>query len=220
MGKVTSKKKERAASTSPRRTRDTEATKAQILNAAEEEFARHGLSGTRTEAIAAKTGVTKAMIFYHFGNKEKLYRAVLKRPCSDVIQAFETLDLEQQTAEVALSRLIRAAIEYCVAYPHRGKVLFHEANQNQGRYFQKEGGWQPAIDYISNLLERGVAEGSFRPLDPFITTAHIMGICSFYFDARENLKYAAPEKDLLSPDMVQAHIDGAIALVIAGVKNH
>jgi TetR/AcrR family transcriptional regulator len=46
----------------PTPTRNSETTKTQILDAAEAEFAVTGLSATRTEAIAAKTGVTKAMI--------------------------------------------------------------------------------------------------------------------------------------------------------------
>ena len=43
--------------------RDSAATQAEILDAAVEEFARHGLANARIEAIAANTGVTKAMIY-------------------------------------------------------------------------------------------------------------------------------------------------------------
>jgi len=39
--------------------RDAEATRGKILDAAEVEFAMSGLSGARTEAIAAHTGVTR-----------------------------------------------------------------------------------------------------------------------------------------------------------------
>jgi AcrR family transcriptional regulator len=52
-------------------TRDAEATRSSILDAAEHEFAKVGLWGARTESIAARTGVTKAMIHYYFENKEK-----------------------------------------------------------------------------------------------------------------------------------------------------
>ena len=49
-----------------RSTRDAEATKTEIMEAAVEEFARHGLANARIEAIAAHTDVTKAMIYYYF----------------------------------------------------------------------------------------------------------------------------------------------------------
>jgi Bacterial regulatory proteins, tetR family len=47
----------------PNPTRNPEATKNQILDAAEAEFAVTGLGAARTEAIAAQTGVTKAIIY-------------------------------------------------------------------------------------------------------------------------------------------------------------
>jgi AcrR family transcriptional regulator len=50
--------------------RDAGATQAVILAAAQEEFAKHGLAAARTEAIAAKTGVVKSMIYYYFKDKE------------------------------------------------------------------------------------------------------------------------------------------------------
>ena len=46
-----------------RSTRDPEATKTEILDAAVEEFARHGLANARIEAIAAHTDVTKVIIY-------------------------------------------------------------------------------------------------------------------------------------------------------------
>ena len=60
-----------------RRVRNSEITRTEILSAAEQEFARYGLAAARTRAIAAQTGVTKSMIFYHFKSKEDLYQAVL-----------------------------------------------------------------------------------------------------------------------------------------------
>lgn len=49
--------KSKRVSDKPRQVRDAEATKAQILDAAEEEFAKYGLAGARIDAIAARTGV-------------------------------------------------------------------------------------------------------------------------------------------------------------------
>lgn len=60
--------------------RDAEATKTAILDAAEAEFAQYGLNAAKTEEIAAKTGVTKAMIYYYFKSKEDLYVAVVTTP--------------------------------------------------------------------------------------------------------------------------------------------
>src|SRR4051812_3781916 len=53
-------------------------TRAAILAAAETEFARSGLAGARTDAIAAAAGVNKALLYYYFKSKETLYGAVIE----------------------------------------------------------------------------------------------------------------------------------------------
>jgi AcrR family transcriptional regulator len=59
--------------------RDPEARRTALLDAALVEFARHGLAGARTSAIAARAGVNKQLISHHFGGKEGLYRALIDR---------------------------------------------------------------------------------------------------------------------------------------------
>jgi hypothetical protein len=60
------------------RRRDAERTRAEILQVAQREFARHGYAGARVDEIAALMRTTKRMIYYYFGGKEKLYIAVLE----------------------------------------------------------------------------------------------------------------------------------------------
>ena len=53
-------------------------TRTRILDAALSEFSDHGLAGARTEQIAAAAGVNKALLYYYFESKEKLYAAALE----------------------------------------------------------------------------------------------------------------------------------------------
>lgn len=214
MGRSTQSK---TSSNKPRQVRDAEATKKQILDAAEAEFAKNGLSGARTEAIAKGAGVTTAMLYYYFESKEGLYKAVLQRPAVEMYQGFQQLNLEQLPPEEALKMLIKEAIAYEAAHPHRGMLWFQEANQNQGKYFQ-QGNWQENFGYLMRILERGMAEGCFRKLDPFLTTLHIVGICNLYFNAHENIKHTRPDLQLLSPEMIEQHTQEAVKLILAGVR--
>src|SRR5579883_2677374 len=61
------------------RTHDAEGAKEAILNAAEEVFAEHGFDGARIDAIAAKAGYNKSLIFQYFGDKLNLYAEITKR---------------------------------------------------------------------------------------------------------------------------------------------
>ncbi|MBD1917593.1 TetR/AcrR family transcriptional regulator [Phormidium sp. FACHB-322] len=203
--------------TPPRQTRDAEATKAEILNAAEEEFAKFGFSGAKTEAIAAKTGVTKAMIYYHFGSKEELYKAVIQRPAEDFTNAFGDLELETMPPEEALKTVIKVAIAHEVSHPHYGQVLLHEAMQNQGKHF-KLTGWINPITRVIAVVERGMKEGVFRPVDPFLAVIHIMGICTFYHNAQANMRNVQPDYEWFTPEAIERFTESAIAMVLAGLK--
>lgn len=208
--------KTQRSSKASRQVRDAEATQKQILDAAMAEFAKHGLSGARIEAIAKGASVTTAMIYYYFESKEGLYQAVLQRLASDINDWMPQLDLDSLPPESALKQLMQGYIAYEAKNPYFGKILWQEAIQNQGRYY-KQTNWQEGFKEAITILQRGMTEGCFRPLDPFITAIHIAGICSFYFDAYENLKYLVPDLDLLSPEMIEKHTQEAINLILAGV---
>lgn len=200
-----------------RQIRDAEATQAQILDAAEQEFARYGLAGARIDAIAAQTGVVKAMIYYYFGSKERLYQAVMQRLAAELDIAFQELTPNDLPTEELLKAAVRAGIAYSTAYPHRGMLWFHEAVQNQGKYGQMSG-WQQSFWNMTKILERGMAEGVFRSLDPFLTTINILGVCTFYFNAHENLKYLDPTRQLFSPEIIEQQTQEAVDFILAGVK--
>lgn len=61
---------------SSRRRRDPEATRAAILQAAEELFLTAGPADTPMSSIARRADVTKSLIHHHFGSKEELWNEV------------------------------------------------------------------------------------------------------------------------------------------------
>lgn len=58
--------------------RNPEATRGRLLEAARREFAAHGLAGARVDRIAREAGANKERIYAYFGSKEKLYDIVLE----------------------------------------------------------------------------------------------------------------------------------------------
>lgn len=65
--------------------RNPAATRARILQAAEVEFADHGFDGVSVRQIALRADVPVALINYHFGSKEGLYRAIFEMRASMII---------------------------------------------------------------------------------------------------------------------------------------
>lgn len=71
--------------------RDPERTSSRILAAALAEFAAHGFAGARVDAIARRAGTNKRMLYHYFGDKEALFRAVLRKKISERQARAETL---------------------------------------------------------------------------------------------------------------------------------
>ncbi|MEZ4650218.1 MAG: TetR/AcrR family transcriptional regulator [Candidatus Eisenbacteria bacterium] len=72
---------------------DPESTQGRILAAGRECFARSGFEGTTTRAIAEAAGVNLALVHYHFGSKEALYRRVI---AGEMVQVLGTIATAMQ----------------------------------------------------------------------------------------------------------------------------
>jgi AcrR family transcriptional regulator len=73
----------RTAKTNGFATRDPGRTRERILSAALAEFAAKGFAGARVDVIARRAAINKRMLYHYFGNKEKLFRAVLRQKIAE-----------------------------------------------------------------------------------------------------------------------------------------
>jgi AcrR family transcriptional regulator len=71
--------------------RDPARTRARILSAALKEFAANGFTGARVDAIARRAAINKRMLYHYFGNKERLFREVLRLKMTERQAWAETL---------------------------------------------------------------------------------------------------------------------------------
>src|SRR6476646_905846 len=61
------------------RGRDSESTRAAVIDAAGRLFAERGFAATSMRDISAASGISHPLIHHHFGSKEELYAAVKRR---------------------------------------------------------------------------------------------------------------------------------------------
>jgi TetR/AcrR family transcriptional regulator len=67
----------------PLLSRNPERSRERILSAALKEFAAKGFAGARVDVIARRANINKRMLYHYFGNKEDLFRAVLRRKIAE-----------------------------------------------------------------------------------------------------------------------------------------
>jgi AcrR family transcriptional regulator len=81
----------------------------EILVAAMEEFAEHGLDGTSTDTIARKAGISQPYLFRLFGTKKELYLESVRRCLRQTLELFQDASAGK-TGEDALDAIGRAYI--------------------------------------------------------------------------------------------------------------
>lgn len=187
-------------------TQDPEGVRRNILEAARVEFVEHGLRGARVDEIAAKTATSKRMIYYYFGDKEGLYRAVLEA-MYDRIRSFErSLDLSALPPEEAMGKLAGFTFDYHAQNPDFVRMVMIE-NIHHARHLassDKIAGLNLSIlSVIGEVYGRGVEAGLFRPgIEPLDIHLTISAL-SFY-----NVSNRASIGQVFGHDMGAPEIEG------------
>jgi len=167
----------------PVRTQDPQGTKQNILEIASEEFALNGLSGARIDEIAARTRSSKRMIYYYFGDKEGLYLSALENAYRLVREGESKLDIDGLSPIDALTRLVEFTFDHHHQHEEFIRMVMIE-NIHHGQYLDRSKAIRElnvtAIDYISKIYARGVADKVFRTgIDPVELHWQISALCFF-----------------------------------------
>jgi AcrR family transcriptional regulator len=82
--------------------RDSEKTKARLLEAAAVEFAQYGIAGARVDRIATAAEANKQLIYAYFGSKDELFDRVFS---IHVVRSLEAVDFDAANLPAYAGRL-------------------------------------------------------------------------------------------------------------------
>jgi len=203
------------------RRRDPDRARASILAAATAEFAALGIGGARVDAIAAKAGLNKRMLYHYFGNKDDLYLAVLEEAYAAIRAAESELVLGKGSPANAMRKLVLFTWRYYREHPEFLSLLATE-NVNQGAALGASAKIRqlnsPLIETIRSLLEQGAAEGKFRRgVDPFRLYVSISSLCFFYLANRWTLSVSFG-RDLGAPQEVEAWGEHVVEVILGYLR--
>jgi AcrR family transcriptional regulator len=204
------------------RTRDAEATKARILDAAKREFAKNGLGGARVDVIADKARANKRMIYHYFGSKEGLFQTILENAYVDIRTAEQKLNLDHLAPKEALERLVRFTWDYYLKNPEF-ITLVNSENLHRAKHLKKSEivkvYSRKFVSMVATILDRGVEAGEFRAdIDPVQLNITIAAIGYYYLTNRFTGSIVF-ERDLMAKNALEErlrfNIDTILRLVAA-----
>lgn len=163
----------------PKFRRRAEARPDEVLDAALALFIEKGFAATRVEDIASRAGLSKGAVYLYFPSKEAILEGLVKRsvtPIADSALAFlnnysgDPRPVISQVLKMVAGRLADPKL---VAIP---RLLIREiVNFPEFAEMYRAAVLDRVIPAVTQLVETGMREGYFRPLDAELTLRSIIG---------------------------------------------
>jgi AcrR family transcriptional regulator len=183
-------------------------TRTQILDAAIEVFARSGFEATSLAGIAARAGVKKALVQYHFSTKEQLWQSAASRLWTERnARLAEVMSNYSDTDALAnMRRGFTALLEFTRENPQWLWFMFHEAAANGDRLqwlideFLRE-------DYRlgEEFVRQFQGEGQMREGSPLYLLHLISGALTYNLMVAP-LTHRVTDVDLASPESIARQV--------------
>jgi AcrR family transcriptional regulator len=217
------------------RARDAEASKAALLAAAEEVFARDGFEGARVDEIARVAGYNKSLIFQYFGDKEGLYSRIVWRmrdqasaQIGAIVERFTGPDapaLTAATTRAFIEACVRWAFDFYSAYPNVLRIhaweaaecwrTFSASGSPEGETARTQGKvWAHAgIACRARAQEAGYLR---RELDPRLLIASVISQAEHYMLAIPRFERIFGVSELSSVEALARAREQTVALFLDG----
>ncbi len=187
----------------PRVDRSRAEARLKILDAAEALFAERGFDGTPTSAIAARAGVTSALIFYYFQTKRGLLQALIdERP---FLPRFAELVADVEAGD--RRELLQAAGQRLYDLAHRSgpmvRIVVREVLQRE----ELRRHWEDVLERAIGVLAERIRTAEGPPLE----AERAAGMARLFFNA---VAFQA----LFGPDVEpERAVSEAVDMMIAGL---
>ncbi len=179
--------------------------RARLLAAATAEFAAAGYAGATLDGIAARAGVTKGGVYFHFAGKEELFFAVLDQWRDHRRRQLQVPRPDGGGAAASLRAFAAAWLAFHVREPAGARLLRVVRTELRGRFTarlredeRQEQRWLRGA--LRELFVLGVRDGTLVADDPalaaFALTAALCGVLEQWLAAPADVEAHCEEQQL------------------------
>jgi TetR/AcrR family transcriptional regulator len=208
------KKSAKAKGRSRRTQQRSTDTQERILEAAAGEFALHGFTGTSTREVAVRAGVQHPALTYHFGNKDGLWRAVMRGLNETVLVTLKSrLQALRGVDTVTTLRLIMDDfIRFSAANPKFHRLMDYEAgNGGERMNWLADEFVQEFFDLLVPLIRAAQKDGGFVEGDAYHLVYLFIGAVTRLFMLAPEVKRVSGRSPM-TPSYIQEHVNLCLAL--------
>lgn len=154
--------------------------KANILKAAEILFSELGYEGTSTRNIAKESGANMSMINYYFGSKEGVFLDIMNQRIQDFNAQLVSINEESISPLEKLMQVIERYTQRIMCNISFHKMMHRELSlaQRPEMFCKLKDAMSSNLTFIEQIMNEGIADGSFRQVDVRMLIATIMGTIS------------------------------------------
>jgi TetR/AcrR family transcriptional regulator len=198
----------------------TSSTEEKIFNSAKIEFAKFGLAGARVDSIAGRAKINKAMIYYYYKGKEKLYEHILLSIVEGIYNTVKNLIPDKSVKIEDLEKLIRGYAEYIGRIDEDYIRIMIREIASGGKYFKKitvPKLIEPVMDLVIDIFKKGQKEGIIDSLNPQFTMIQIIGSIVFFNLMRITLKDTPIYYSIFKGNFISDYIDNLLHILKFGI---
>ncbi|MDR1675951.1 MAG: TetR/AcrR family transcriptional regulator [Tannerella sp.] len=159
-----------------------------ILEAAEHTFLEHGFEASKTTQIAARAGVTHAMLHYYYRTKENLFNMVFDKKLQLLKESLFALAGNQEMPFLERIRIgVGAHFDFISKHPHLPRFVINELLFKPERLKMVEAIVRKSagtlIGEIQHAIDGDVERGAIRPVEATTLLLDIASLNVFLFVA-------------------------------------
>ena len=174
-----------AARTSNGASANAPQTRDLIVEQAKRTIAEHGIDGLKLTLIAKEIGIRQPSIYAHFRNRDEIMREMGWHIIDDLLHLFDASEGNSPHETILLG--LDDLLTYIEEHPAEARLIARDMSipggfaplraimGPQGTIGAFEGPLGPMIQRLQRILDKGSAEGSFRPFQAPVLFPLLLG---------------------------------------------
>ena len=185
--------------------REAESTKAKIFFVAAQLFAEKGYNGVSMREISERSEVSKPTIYYHFKNKEGIYKNLVDTGLLHDVEDLKRIQQQDIPVRKKLAEIMKTHFRYSTEFPEFAKffvrVFFLSEFPPFSEHFKSKSSQQKRA--LTSLIQEGISSGEFGAGADAELASEIVAAVQGYF----MLKQTNSRKTILTEELAERIVE-------------